>query len=125
MNINISDFTQDQRQTLLDLLVLAMYSDGHLAGAENAAIEEVLSAMGLSNDHDRRREIDASVTRIRPHTEKPENIRAYVSKLALDFPRRDHRRRVSDLLSELMASDSKVAPRESLFLSNVKEVFYL
>ena len=125
MNINLTDFTQEQRQTLLDLLVLAMYSDRHLARSENAAIEGVLSAMGLSNDHDRRREMDASVTRIRPHAEKPEAIRAYVSELARAFPRRDHRRSVSDLLTELMASDSKVAPQEGQFLSLVKESFYL
>ncbi|MEI6727854.1 MAG: hypothetical protein WCN81_16750, partial [Actinomycetes bacterium] len=34
--MNLPDFTNEQREALLDLLVLAMYADGHLASAEEA-----------------------------------------------------------------------------------------
>jgi len=65
MDVDISDFTAAQRQALFDLLILAMYADGHLSAVKDEQLEMLLIAMGHATPHDRARESDAAVTRIR------------------------------------------------------------
>ncbi len=82
MDTNLSDFTVEQRQALIDLLVLAMYADGYLASNEDALIERLLTEMGYATPYDREREFDASVTRVRKYTENPDTARAHATILA-------------------------------------------
>jgi uncharacterized tellurite resistance protein B-like protein len=121
--MNITDFTQRQRQALLDLLVLAMYADGHLAFGEDAKLRQLLTAMGFETNYDRSRQLDATVTRVRQHAQTAEATRAYTDQLSQSFTTREHRQQVCDLLDDLLASDNQVAPHEGRFLAVVKEVF--
>jgi uncharacterized tellurite resistance protein B-like protein len=120
--MNVSDFNEEQRLALLDLLVLAMYADGHLASAEDARVQRLLTAMGFDSEYDHEKEFDASVTRIRPHSETVEAARLHATHLAQRFARREHRRRVYELLDDLMQSDSRVSAEESRFLSVIGEI---
>jgi uncharacterized tellurite resistance protein B-like protein len=121
--MNITDFTQRQRQALLDLLVLAMYADGQLTSAEDARLRQLLSAMGFETNYDRSRQLDAAVTRVRQHAQTAEAARAYTDELSQSFTTREHRQQVCELLDHLLASDNQVAPQEGQFLAVVKEVF--
>jgi uncharacterized tellurite resistance protein B-like protein len=120
--MNIADFTQPQRQALLDLLVLAMYADGHLASAEDARLQRLLSTLGSDTDYDRGRQLDAAVTRVRLHSQTPEAARVYAAQLAQSFTLPAHRQQVSQLLGDLMVSDGQVSAPESRFLSVIQEV---
>jgi hypothetical protein len=66
MEIDLTDFSADQYQALFDLLVLAMYADGHLTTVEDEQLQKLLTAMGHTEESDRQREFDAAVTRMRP-----------------------------------------------------------
>ncbi|MDB6122423.1 MAG: hypothetical protein JWQ71_1416 [Pedosphaera sp.] len=121
--INVTDFTKEQRQALLDLLVLAMYMDGSLASAETAHVQELLVAMDLDTDYDRNREFDASVNRVRQHSESIDGARACAGKLAQSFTSREQQKIVMDVLNDLTTSDGKISSRENSFLSVVNDVF--
>lgn len=121
--MDITDFSAPQRQALLDLIVLTMYLDGNLASLEAARVQQILTAMGLDTPYDRDREFDASVTRMRPHSENLEDARACATKLAKLFTTAEQQRRVLDLITEFIESDGQVAPSETRFLSVVKGVF--
>ena len=123
--MNITDFTEQQRQALLDLLVLAMYADGHLASAEDARVQRLLTAMGFEPGYDHQRQFDAAVTRVRQHSQTAEAARAHATELARSFTTREHQRRVYDLLDDLMESDSRISAEESRFLSVVREIFQI
>ena len=123
--MNIADFTQPQRLALLDLLVLAMYADGHLASAEEARIRELLLKMGAESDSERDRQLDDAVTRVRQHAGRTEAAQAYATCLAQAFPARNQRRQVLDLMDNLMATDSHIALAEGSLSTVVREALQL
>src|SRR5687768_5260813 len=95
--MNLNDFTEAQRQALLDLAMLAMYADGHLAAAEDERIQRLLTAMGFSTDYDRGKHFDASVSRVSRHSATAAAARAHAESLAKTFATREQRRRVHDI----------------------------
>jgi uncharacterized tellurite resistance protein B-like protein len=123
--VNIEDFTEPQRQALLDLTVLAMYADGHLAAVEDARVKRLLTTMGYDSDYDRGKHYDAAVSRVSRHSQTPEVARAHAAELSRCFTTQEHRRQVHDILSDLVTSDSQVAPQEISYLAVVKEAFQL
>jgi uncharacterized tellurite resistance protein B-like protein len=123
MNENMTDFTEPQRQALLDLLLLAEYADGHLTSVEDARVDQLLTAMGYSDTYDRQQQFDAAVTRVRQHAEAPERARAQAVLLARNFTERDQRRKVYALLEEIIASDAHITAAESEFLQVIREMF--
>jgi hypothetical protein len=69
----------------LDLAMLAMYADGHLASAEDERVHRLLTAMGLGADYERNAQYDAAVSRIRRHSQTAEAVRTHVLTLAESF----------------------------------------
>jgi uncharacterized tellurite resistance protein B-like protein len=119
--MNLRTLSEQHRHALLDLLVLGMYADGHLAAAEDAEVRRLLGETGVEADSDRNREIDAAVTRVRKHTSSAESAREYATSLAQVFQARDQRRQVQERLSELLAIDRKVTAAENSFSAVVVE----
>jgi len=119
----MTELTDLQREALLDLLNLAMYADGHLTCVEDARVEQLLAAMGYAEAHERQQQFDASVTRVRQHTEVPEQARAHAALLAKSFTTREQRRKVYALLEEVITSDAHITAVESKFLEGIREMF--
>lgn len=123
--MNLKTLSEKQRHALLDLLVLGMYSDAHLAAAEDADVRQLLGEMGVDADSDRDREIDAAVARVRKHTASVASARKYAVGLARAFQAKDQRRQAQELLDELLASDSTVTESEKSFAAVVGEALRL
>lgn len=125
MDANKSDFTDGQRQALLDLAIMAMYADGSLTSVEDARIERLLATMGYSDPYDRQQQLDASITRVRRLTETPQHARAHAVALAKNFTQRSQRRQVYALLEELITSDAHISAAETQLLQVIRETFQL
>jgi hypothetical protein len=123
--MNLTGFTDQQKQTLLDLLVIGMYADGNLADAEETKIEGVLGTIKFASESERDRFIDASYTRARQHLGSPQITRDFVADIAKHFPTPDIRQKAYNDLEELISSDNKVADKESALLAIVREEFKL
>jgi uncharacterized tellurite resistance protein B-like protein len=123
--MNLKTLNEQPRLAFLDLLVLGMYSDGHLAAVEEAKIRDLLGEMGVEADSDRDLEIDTAVTRVRKHTSSSESAREYAASLARVFQAKDQRRQVLDRLNDLLASDKNVTASESTFAAVVVEALRL
>ena len=123
--MNIQDLTEQQIQALLDLAMLAMYADGHLASAEDERINRLLTAMGFATDYDRGKQYDASIGRINRHSQTAGAARTHTATLAQLFTTREQRQRVLDVLDDLVSSDSRVVPQESGYLAVVRDVFQM
>ena len=119
--MSINEFSENQKQALLDLVLLAMYADGHLASAEDGKIRRLLEQMGHTTDYDRSRWYDAAISRVRSHPQNPESARLHAQKLAQVFATADEQKLAVQLLDEIMASDGQVAPQENALLSAVKD----
>jgi uncharacterized tellurite resistance protein B-like protein len=123
MQINLADFTEPQRQALLDLLVLATYLDRHLDQVEDDRVKRLLDAMGHATPYDRQRSLDASVTRTRQYAETPELVRLRTTTLAQAFKTQDQCRHVCDLLEDLISCDGHVVPEERNFMNQLRDIF--
>ena len=122
--MNLKDFTAPQQTAVLDLALLAMYADGHLASAEDERIGRLLTEMGFRSDYERNTECDAAVSRVRRHSDTTANARAHASTLAQVFAP-EQKQIVVGLLRDLLASDSVVSRPERTFLAVLEETFRL
>jgi len=123
--MDLTGFTEQQKQVLMDLLVLGMYQDGNLASVEDKRIGELLDTIEFPSDDARDRFADASFTRIRQCGSSPEAVRSFVSRIAKNFDTPDLRRRAFNLLESLLQSDNSVAEQEKRLLDVVREEFKL
>jgi uncharacterized tellurite resistance protein B-like protein len=121
--MDLTKLTTDERNALLDALVLAMYSDAHLARTEDARIEKLLGAMGFAAKFERDREFDAAVTRVRKHADSTTAAREVTDNLASALSKRGDRDAVIQAITELIGSDSRVSPEETKFLDMIKAAF--
>ena len=125
MVLVLTDFSAAQQNALFDLLVLAMYADGHLSTVENAHLNKLLIAMGHSEESDRQREFDAAVTRIRPHLQSIYHAKEAAMSLADRFTNRAQRKQVIAAVEIIMTYDRHVSSWESTLLSELRLKFRL
>lgn len=121
--MDLSKLSSEERKALLDALVLAMYSDAHLARTEDARIEKILGGMGFAAKFERDREFDAAVTRVRQHADAATAAREVTTNLTNALSKRGDRDAVIQTLTELVGSDSRVSAEETKFLEMVKAAF--
>jgi hypothetical protein len=121
--MNLTGFSTQQKAALLDLLVLGMYADGHLASAKDGRLRELLDAMEFPSDYARQQAVDGSFTRMSRQGGSPEGVRQAVRELAGAFTSHDERYQALLALDELLASDDRVTDTEGKFLSLAKQVF--
>jgi 6-phosphogluconolactonase/glucosamine-6-phosphate isomerase/deaminase len=119
--MNIDDFSEPQKQSLLDLVILAMYADGHLAKLEDGRVHLLLGSLGFHSAFERDREYDAAVTRVSRHSETVATARAHAAKLASSFTTRRQRQTVQEILDDIVITDSHVSLQENNLLSVVSE----
>jgi uncharacterized tellurite resistance protein B-like protein len=121
--MHLQKLTANQRNAILDILVVGMYSDAHLARTEDARIERLLGAMGFGAKFERDREFDAAVTRIRQYSDPVTANREVSQNLAKAFTSANDRNQVIHALTELIGSDSRVTAEETRFVETVKATF--
>lgn len=120
--MRIQDFTEQQKLALLDLAMIAMYADGHLAAADDERVHRLLTAMGFATDYDRDKHYDASVSRVSRHSQTPELARHHAATLAQSFSTREQRRQVQDILFDFVTSDGHISLQEGDLMSVVRDV---
>jgi hypothetical protein len=123
--MNVTGFTPEQEQALLDLLVIGMYADHNLASAEDERVKRLLATFQFSSDYVRDNFSDAAFTRASRQSGSPDAIRAYVGQIASHFPTREIRKKAYDLLDDMLTSDGSVTSEESKLLSATREIFQL
>jgi nicotinamide mononucleotide adenylyltransferase len=119
MEIGLTGFTTAQQRALLELLVLAMYADGHLTTIEDEQLQKLLTAFGHTEEFDRQREFDAAVTRMRPFAQSIQKAKEQALLLADAFTTRSQQKQVYGAVQQIMTSDQHVSSWESTLLSEL------
>ena len=125
MEIDLTDFSALQQQALFDLLILAMYADGHLATVEDEHLQKLLTAMGHTAESDRQREFDEAVTRIRPIIQSVWKAKNEALRLADAFTDRTQQKRVFEAVEHIMSWDQHISNWESTLLMELRMKFRL
>ena len=122
--MNLTEFTDQQKQFVVDLLVLGMYADGNLDLIEDEKARRVLDSIHFS-DSARQYFLDASFARARKHGVSAKTTRGYVAEIAKAFRTPAMRRQVYTTLEDSLTSDRKMADKECELLLIVSEEFKL
>ena len=125
MDIDLTGFSTAQQRALFDLLILAMYADGHLTTYEDEQLQKLLTAMGFTEEPARQREFDAAVTRIRPGIESIYKAKELALGLADAFTDRRQQQQVFRAVLQIMSSDFNVSIWESTLLMELRMKFRL
>ena len=125
MEIDLTSFSIAQRESFLDLIILAMYADGHLSSVEEEHLQKLLAAMGFVDEIDRAREIDEAVTRIRPNIKSIHKAKELALKLADAFTIRSQQVKVYAAVEQFMTSDHNVSTWENTLLMELRMKFRL
>jgi len=123
--MDLTGFTDQQKQSLVDLLVLGMYADGNLDLIEDENVRQVLDSIQFSSDSARQYFIDASFARARKHSGSAKTTRSYISEIAKTFPTPAMCRQVYSALENSLFSDRRMADKECELLVVVSEEFKL
>ena len=125
MDIDLTGYSAAQQRAFFDLLILAMYADGHLTTYEDEQLQKLLTGMGFTEEAARQREFDAAVTRIRPHIQSLHKAKELALGLADAFTDRRQQRQVLDAVHQMMSSDFNVSTWESTLLMELRMKFRL
>ena len=125
MDIDLTGFSTAQQRALFDLLILAMYADGHLTTFEDKQLQELLAAMGFTTEPDRQREFDGAVTRIKPSIQSVWKAKELVLSLAGAFTERSEQKQVFSAVEQIMTFDNHVTHWENTLLMELRMKFRL
>ena len=125
MVADLTDFSASQQRALFDLLVLATYADGHLTTVEDGQLQELLMAMSFTEESDRQREFDASVTRMRAAVQSIWKAKEQALLLANAFTARKQQKQVFNAVEQMMAADQHVSSWENTLLMELRMKFRL
>ena len=125
MDIDLTGFSATQHKALFDLLILAMYADGHVTTFEDKQLQELLAAMGFTEKTERQREFDAAVARIRPSIQTVWKAKAEALSLAEPFTDRNQRKQVFSAVEQIMTFDNHVSNWENILLMELRMTFRL
>ena len=125
MDIDITIFSAAQQSALFDLLILAMYADGHLTTFEDAQLQTLLAGMGYTEETDRQREFDAAVTRVRPAVDSIHKAKELALLLAGAFATRAQQKQAYAAVEQIMTCDNHVSTWENTLLMELRMRFRL
>lgn len=117
------DFIQEENEALLDLLTLAMYSDGHVAEEELQNIADHCDFMDWRSVKDQTEYISESKERAKKNLETDELTVKYLRDIASRLTEPDFRRLAKKALFEMLHADEILDPKEAKFLGLFKSVF--
>jgi len=125
MDIDLASFSATQKQALFDLLILAMYADGHLSSAKDEQLQKLLVGMGFVEEPARQREFDAAVTRIRPSVQSIYKAKELALGLADEFTLRPQQKQVYAAVEQIMTFDNNISTGENTLLMELRMKFRL
>jgi hypothetical protein len=123
MATDLTYFSASQQRALFDLLILAMYADGHLTTVEDVQLQELLTAMGFTEKSDRQGEFDMTVTRMRPAVQTIWKAKEQALLLANTFTVRNQQQQVFAAVEQMMSADQHVSSWENTLLMELRMKF--
>lgn len=112
-----------QTNAILDLLVLGMYADGHLALVEDERLHDFLRRRGIESEDERRQKIGEAVTRMARHAGSEATRRRHLAELAARLDTPAARSLALSTLERLLCVDEKYPPGEDHFWNEVRKAF--
>ncbi len=113
----------EKKEAFIDVLVIAMYVDGHLGGKEDKNLHGLLKELGFTEEAERNRFLDVAIGRTRRQMASEETLENYLKKLHKILNSELEKNSLIQAVNDLFVTDGKVATSELKYLDLVKKVF--
>lgn len=123
--MNLESLSTEQVDCLLELPVLGMYADGHLADAEDQTIKEFAREVGLRSGYNTEQAIDRAIGAVRQVPRDEAGLRTAVERIAGVMDEEDVRGTALEALNAIHTSDANDAQSEIKFHKIVQDAFDL
>lgn len=123
--MTLEAFSDKQLDSLFELLALGMYTDGHLADAEDKSIKWLANEAGLKDGYNLDQAMDRAISAARQVSHTPDGLRAAVQRIAGVIDETDIRQIAFEALAKVHRSDADDAESEGNFQQLVADVFGL
>lgn len=123
--MSLETFSHSQIDGLLELLVLGMYVDRHLATVEDGSIRSYARAAGISSSYDLDQALSRAIAAIRQRPLDDETIDAHLARISDALGNNSARGMAFHALQEVLASDAEEPRSEKEFATAVKVKFEL
>lgn len=112
-------FTQQEREAIVDLLHLCLYADAHIGGKESQVVAKAIEAIGWDANLSFSAYEPRSIASARAARAAPENLKDFLTRAAARLVSQDSRRFAVDKCQELAASDGGDS-REAELITSIK-----
>ena len=117
--------TQAQREAMIDLLLLATYSDEFVDANEDRVLERVTDRFNWDADISIDEYINASTTQAKEAHTSDEFREAFIRDISLRLDSKDQRYEALRLCNILLFSDADLQHKEIKFLKSISKAFGL
>lgn len=118
--MNTDAFTQSQHEALINIFVLAMYSDNHLSLAEDESLNRFVDTIGWESGTGRTNFVNDAIARCHAlNTES--DIAAYIEKNGAEFSTPEAKSAALQQLTAFLKVDG-IASQEAPLLAKVSQV---
>ena len=114
--------TQAQREALLDLLILSIFTDSHLSLKEDDTLQASFESVGWDALKPREIFICNSMNRARKASDSDAATTTYVSSRAASFTDAASQATALRLIQSVLAGDG-ITPSETAFLDRIRAAF--
>ena len=115
------DLEQEEKEAIIDLLLIATYADNHLSLAENKILNEEFDKFSWEANISLDLYLNDATNRARNALDSDKTVEAYLETISNRLSSRYSKSRALDLLSKLFYSDGNV-DSEKAFTLNVKRI---
>ena len=114
--------TTPQREAIIDLLLLAIYSDSHISLTEEEALERAIAEQGWESDYPKDLYLAQASARVRAAAETEETVKAKIKECAAHFTTPPAQAAAYSVVHSVLSADGLAEP-EQLFLSKLNKAF--
>ena len=114
--------TQSQREALLDLLHIAMFTDSHISLKEEEELHRSIEAIGWESERPREIHLLNSMAKARRAGESAESTAEFIAQRTSLFSNVDEQNQALAMLQSLISSDGDGA-EEISFIAQVRASF--
>jgi uncharacterized tellurite resistance protein B-like protein len=118
------ELNTEQREALLDLLVLGMYADNHLAISEDDLLHDFLVDCGVVDEVTRQNLIDDAISRAGLRVTNEETRHGRLIELASRLSTQNVAQAATAILEEFLAVDGNVNEGEKAYLTEVRRLLH-
>ncbi len=111
---------QKQREAIIDLLLLCMYADNHLALTEDHVLKAEVDAFDWKSEQSIEAYVDSITPKVRRIRSEGESRRDFISEIGNRLDSSSVKTKAFELSKRLFHSDGEVAETEAKFETEIK-----